>query len=251
MVGGEPVLARAVRILSVFEPGRAELGVAEIARASGLHVATASRLVGQLVEQGLLTRTGSGRLRIGMRLWELGQRASPTLTLRAAALPFLGDLHAVVGHHVQLGVLDGDEVIFLERLSAPGAVVNLTRIAGRLPLHVSSSGLVLLAHAPPEQQERVLAAPLERRTPATVTDPDRLRVLLARVRRDGHVVTEGHVHPDATGVAVPVRGRDGAVVAALSTVQPHDGRARTLVPALRAAAHGIARAHGGKDTAPD
>ena len=91
MVAGEPVLARAVRILSVFEPGRPELGVAEIARASGLHVATASRLVGQLVEQGLLTRTGSGRLRIGMRLWELGQRASPTLTLRAAALPFLGE----------------------------------------------------------------------------------------------------------------------------------------------------------------
>ena len=214
------MLARAVRILSVFEPGRAELGVAEIARASGLHVATASRLVGQLVEQGLLTRTGSGRLRIGMRLWELGQRASPTLTLRAAALPFLGDLHAVVGHHVQLGVLDGDEVIFLERLSAPGAVVNLTRIAGRLPLHVSSSGLVLLAHAPPEQQERVLAAPLERRTPATVTDPDRLRVLLARVRRDGHVVTEGHVHPDATGVAVPGRGVVPVAPAAQHAVAP-------------------------------
>ncbi|MEJ8279515.1 IclR family transcriptional regulator [Pseudonocardia spirodelae] len=241
---GEPVLARAVRILSVFEPGRAELGVTEIARGAGLHVATASRLVAQLVELGLLTRTAGGRLRIGMRLWELGQRASPTLTLREAALPFLGDLHAVVGQHVQLGVLDGDEVIFVERLSAPRAVVNLTRIAGRLPLHVSSSGLVLLAHAPAGQQERVLAAPRERLTAATVTDPARLRLLLARIRREGHVVTEGYVHPDATGVAVPVRGRDGTVVAALSTVQPADGRAAALVPALRAAAHGIARACG-------
>src|SRR5690606_41921468 len=78
-----------------------------------------------------------------------------TLSLHDA-LPIL------IGQHVQLGVLDGDEVLFVERMSAPNAVINYTRIAGRLPLHASSSGLVLLAHAPVEQQERVLASPLQR-----------------------------------------------------------------------------------------
>ncbi|MBC3190152.1 IclR family transcriptional regulator [Pseudonocardia sp. C8] len=238
------MLARAVRILAVFTPDRAEAGVAEIARATGLHIATASRLVGQLVEHGLLSRTPTGRVRVGMRLWELGQRASPTLSLREAAMPFLEDLHAAVGHHVQLGVLDDAEVIFLERLSAPGAVINLTRIAGRLPLHVSSSGLILLAHSSPELQEHVLASPLERLTPATVADARELRALLARIRRDGYVITEGHVHPDAAGIATPVRDRTGTVVAALGTVQPNDGRAAGVVAALRAAAHGIARAYG-------
>ncbi|GAA3998500.1 IclR family transcriptional regulator domain-containing protein [Streptomyces plumbiresistens] len=63
-------------------------------------------------------------------------------------MPFTEGVHDVVGHHVQLGVLDGDEALFLERLTAPGAVINYTRIAGRLPLHASSSGLVLLAHGP-------------------------------------------------------------------------------------------------------
>jgi DNA-binding IclR family transcriptional regulator len=239
---GESVLARVVRILAVFEPDRPEVPVTAIARSSGLHVATASRLVAQLVEHGLLERTESGRVRVGLRLWELGQRASPTLSLREVAMPFLEDLHTAVGHHVQLGVLDGTEVIFTERLSAPRAVVNYTRIAGRLPLHASSSGLVLLAHAPAELQERILALPLERLTDRTVADAGELRRLLARIRREGAVVTEGFIHPDATGVAVPVRDGANDVVAALATIQPSDGTAGALVPALRATAHGIHRA---------
>ena len=238
---GESVLTRAVRILEVFTPEDPALPVTEIARRTSLHVATASRLVAELTGHGLLVRQPDGRVRIGVRLWELAFRASPALSLREAAMPYLEDLHAIVGHHVQLGVLDGDEVLFLERLSAPGAVVNYTRIAGRLPLHVSSSGAVLLAHADPRLQEEVLARPLQRYTAATVTSPDRLRALLADVRRRGFAQLNGHVHQDATGIAVPVRDRSGAVVAALSAIVPNDGAGHTCVPVLMAAARGISR----------
>ena len=239
---GESVLSRAVRIFEAFGAAQPDLTVTEIARRSGLHVATASRLVAELVEHGLLARRPDGRVRIGVRLWELAQRASPTLSLREAAMPFLEDLHAVVGHHVQVGVLDGDEVLFLERLSAPGAVINYTRIAGRLPLHASSSGLVLTAFGPRELQERVLAGPSKRYTAETLTDAGRLRAALAAIRRDGHVITPGHIHPDATGTAVPVRDAGGEVVAALSAIVPNDGQAFTVVPVLKAAARGIERA---------
>jgi DNA-binding IclR family transcriptional regulator len=142
---------------------------------------------------------------------------------------------------VQLGVLEGEQVLFLERLSAPGAVVNYTRIAGRLALHASSSGVVLLAAAPRELQERVLAGPLERYTRHTVTDPARLRALLAEVRRTGAAVLAGHVHEEAAGVAVPVRDAGGDVVAAVSVIVPNDGTAHLRVPLLQAAAHGIGR----------
>ncbi|MGI5229333.1 IclR family transcriptional regulator domain-containing protein [Actinoallomurus sp. CA-142502] len=98
-----------------------------------------------------------------IRLWELASRTSPTPGLREAAMPFLEGLHDVVGHHTQLGVLEGREALFVERLSVPGSVVNITRIAGRLPLHASSAGLVLLA----ELREQILAGPLERYTPHT------------------------------------------------------------------------------------
>nr|WP_239522182.1 IclR family transcriptional regulator C-terminal domain-containing protein [Geodermatophilus sabuli] len=156
-------------------------------------------------------------------------------------MPYLEDLHAVVGHHAQLGVRDGDDVLFLERLSARDAVVNYSRIAGRLPLHISSSGLVLLAYGPPELQERFLTRPLEQHTPRTITTPERLHATLAEIRRQGYVVTPGHVHPDATGVAVPVRNGLQEVVAALSVIVPNDGRAAAQVPALLAAARGVTR----------
>ena len=90
-------------------------------------------------------------------MWELASRASPTRSLRDAAMPFLEDLHAVVGHHAELAVLDGGDVLFLERLSARDAVINYSRIAGRLPLHISSSGHVLMAYGPSELLARVLA----------------------------------------------------------------------------------------------
>jgi DNA-binding IclR family transcriptional regulator len=174
-------------------------------------------------------------------MWELAARAAPTRSLRDAAMPYLEDLHAVVGHHAQLAVLDGEEVIFLERLSARNAVVNYSRVAGRLPLHISSSGIVLMAYGPPELQQRILARPLESRTAATITTPARLRETLDQVRRQGYALLAGHVHPDATGIAVPVRNGVGEVVAALSVIVPNDARAVSAVPALLAAARGIGR----------
>ncbi|MCZ2839534.1 IclR family transcriptional regulator [Modestobacter sp. VKM Ac-2985] len=239
---GESVLARAVRVLDAFTAEEPTLAVGEIARRSGLHVATASRLVAELVAHGLLERGPGRQVRIGVRLWELGARASPTVSLRDAAMPILEDVHAVVGHHAQLGIIDADDVLFVERLSARDSVINFSRIAGRLPLATSSSGLVLLAHAPPPVQERVLAGPLRPVTPAGLHTPAQLRAQLAEVRRTQSAVLAGHQHPDATGVAVPVRDARNEVVAALSVVVPNDGRGADLVPLLLSAARGITRA---------
>jgi DNA-binding IclR family transcriptional regulator len=238
---GESSLTRAVRVLEAFTSDEPELSVSEIARRSGLHVATASRIVGQLADHGLLSRGDDRRVRIGMRMWELAARASPTRSLRDAAMPYLEDLHAVVGHHAQLGVLDGEDVLFLERLSARDAVINYSRIAGRLPLHISSSGVVLMTYGPDHLRERLLARPLERYTAATISSPGALRATFAQVRRQGYALLAGHVHPDATGIAVPVRDALGEVVAALSVIVPNDDRASSAVPALLAAARGINR----------
>lgn len=238
---GESVLERVVRILDAFDPEAPALQVSQIAARAQLPLSTTSRLVDELVSHGLLRRDTQRLVRIGVRLWELGQRASPTLGLREAALPFMEDLHAVIGHHVQVGVLQNDEVLFIERLSAPSSVVNVTRIAGRLSLHASSSGLVLLAHAPRDLQEHVLASPMERFTDATIVTESGLRAELARIRRDGYAFCPGYIHPDATGIAAPIRDRANRVIAAISLVVPNDDLARSHVPALRAAARGVHR----------
>lgn len=238
---GESVLRRAVRIFEAFSHEATVLSVTQIARSADLHVATASRLVAELVDLKLLSREPDRRVRLGLRLWELASRASPGLTLREAVMPFMEDVHVVVGQHTQLGVLADDAVLFLERLTTPNSVVNITRIAGRLPLHASSSGLVLLAHAPLEIQERVLGTRLHRYTAKTVTDPVRLRSMLADIRRDDFVVCAGHIDPAAAGVAVPIRDAAGDVVAALAVIVPIEGRPHEHVAVLRTAARAAAR----------
>lgn len=237
---GEPVLTRIVRILEAFDSDSPVLSVTEVARRSGLPLATASRLLGQLTDHGLIERGSDGSARIGLRLWELGARAQTALDLRAVALPFLEVLHASVRQHAQLGVLDGDEVVILERLSAPDAVINYSRVAGRLPAHVSSSGLVLLAHSPTAVVDRVLAGPFESLTSHTPASPAAVRRLLAAVRRDDGILARGFVHSDAAGLAVPVRkGRQ--VVAAISLIVPNDVSALAHLAALRACARAVSR----------
>jgi DNA-binding IclR family transcriptional regulator len=246
---GESVLTRAVRIFEAFTPDERVLSVSQIARRARLHLATASRLIAELETHGLLDREPDRRVRVGARMRELALRASPTLGLRNASMPFMEDAHGVLGHHVQLGVLDGDEVAFVERLSAPGAVTYCTRIAGRLPLHASSSGLVLLAFGGRDLQERILAGPLRRYTTSTLTDDTALRAALAEVRRQGYAYLPGHVHEGALGVAVPIAlpaQLDGGTtaVAALAAIVPVGTEARTVVGVLSTAARGISRTLG-------
>jgi DNA-binding IclR family transcriptional regulator len=238
---GESVLTRAVRILEAFSPQEPVLTVSQISRRAALPLATAVRLVEELTRHGLLARDEQRQVRIGNRLWELAQRASPVRRLRETAMQFMGDLHSVVGHSVQLGILDGEEVLFVERLIAPGAVVTVTQIGGRLPLHASSAGLVLLAHAPADVRNRVLRGPLQAYTPHTITDQRALRAALAEVRRNGFAFCPGHIRPNATGISVPVRVA-GRVVAALGLVVPNDEHAWSLVRSLQITAMALSRA---------
>jgi DNA-binding IclR family transcriptional regulator len=111
-----------------------------------------------------------------------------------------------------------------------------------LPLHASSSGLLLLAYAPPTQQERIIARPLEVFTERTLGSPSHLRSALAEVRRQGYAFLAGHIHPEATGIAVPVRDPAGKVVASLAVIVPNDDSARSRIAVLQAASGAVSRA---------
>ncbi|MFI2427352.1 IclR family transcriptional regulator [Streptomyces sp. NPDC018955] len=234
---GETVIGRIVRVLETFDTDRTVQTAAEIGRRARLPSSTAHRIVADLVECGLLERDEEQRVRLGMRLWEPALRGSHAL--RQAALPFMERVQARVREHTRLAVVENGETLFVERLSHPRAGANITRIAGRLPPHASSSGLVLLAHGPQELRERVLAGPLEAVSPETVTDPVLLRRVLAGARRDGVVVAPGTVEAVSTGVAVPVREGRGRVVAALSVVLPRSAPTGPAAEVLRSAAAGI------------
>lgn len=242
---GESVISRIVRIVGAFDDTHRSMSVAELARRTGLPVTTTYRIADEMLAEGLLERGVGSGIRIGTRLWELVSRSSRMLGLREAALPFMEDVQSIVQHSTTLGVLDSDEVLYIERIGASASIVNITKVAGRLPLHATSSGMVLLAHSAPAYQDLILSRPLKKFTSTTITDPGELRANLAAIRQRGFAAMPGVIVPESSGIAVPVFGPDNLVVAALSVVVPrNEENVPARVPVLMAAARGISRSLG-------
>ncbi|MFI9583544.1 IclR family transcriptional regulator [Streptomyces sp. NPDC052236] len=236
---------RLLDVLAAFDLRNPALSLSEISRRAELPLATAHRLVGTLTRWGALERDESGSYHIGLRLWEVAALAPRGVALRQAAMPFLEDLYETTHENVHLAVRDGLEVVYIERISGRLAVRVRSEVGARWPLHATGVGLVLLAHGAAAVQEQVCAHPLTAFTPYTVTDPARLRRILAEVRRSGCAVSERQITEDALSVAAPVRGPRGDVVAAVSVVvHAGDDRTPALIPAVRVAARGISRALG-------
>ena len=236
---GDSVVDRVVRLLEAFPEGSAALQLSELADRAGLPLTTAHRLVRQLAGHGLLELGDVGSVRLGLRLWELVNRNSPTLALRQAAMPFMEDIQQVLNQNVNLAVLDGWDALFVERLSRRGSVANRAKIAGRMPVHLSSAGVVLMAHQPAAVQSAYLR---QFSDPAGQLRPGELRALLAEAAGQGFAQLAGVVDPDTWGIAVPVRDSRKRTVAALGVVVPlREMRLQALVPALQTAARGIGR----------
>ena len=237
---GESVLSRAVRVLEAFDPGVRDLSVSQIARKCDMPVSSAHRIVGELVEQGLLERLPNTHYRIGLHLWELAVRTPGAVGIRELALPHLQAALQRIGQHVQLAVLQEGEILSLERLSSANAVINLTVVGGRMPFYATSSGLVLVAHASHATQNLLIAEPRKphRFTPQ-MTDAE-LRSRLNQVHRDGYATTAGYIDPAATAIAVPVFGPVGNVIATVASVVPSaDPHEQAVLEVLRATAAGI------------
>ena len=219
---------RLLAVLDAFGPEQRSLSLSEIARRAGLNLSTAHRLVCELARWGALERGPGGRYSIGLRLLELAALSPRGLGLREAAFPYLDELHHRTRGNVHLGVRDGVEVVYVETISACATHPTNGRMGDRWPMHVTGTGLVLLAFGERELQERVLGGPLERFTPLTVTDPAQLRRELAQIRRSGFAVARGRITLPDVVVAVPVYDQFGGVAAAISVVVEAE-RARPLV----------------------
>jgi DNA-binding IclR family transcriptional regulator len=236
---------RALRVLTCFSSSRPELTLTELCRMTGLPMSTTHRVVGELVRGDALVRGLNGRYRVSLRLCEVTASSPDGAGLRELAWPFLEDVYEATRETVVLAVRDGLQAVFVARLSGRGSVPVFAHLGRRRKLTESSAGLVLLAHAPAEVQETVLRGPLPRYTAKTITDPNRLRAVLAEIRRCGHAVSDGALSLDSLSCAAPVRDGDDRVTAALSVVRhARDANTRHLAPVVMASARGISRALG-------
>ncbi|MFS0884841.1 IclR family transcriptional regulator [Aeromicrobium sp. 179-A 4D2 NHS] len=240
MTALDTVLGKAVAILRAFGADDRVLPLAELARRTGLAKGTLHRVAGDLVEHRLLDKTPRG-YRLSGGLFELGLRASAERTLLELAMPFLQDLYERTHETVHLGVREGHEVVYVAKIGGHRQAKAPSRTGGRMPMHCTAIGKVLLAHADPELRTEVLTSPLERRTPHTIVAPGMLEQQLTRVLETGVAFEREESTPGLLCVAAPVLEADGRTTVAAISVTGPVGRFRpeAHVAAVRAAATGL------------
>jgi IclR family transcriptional regulator, KDG regulon repressor len=211
----------AARLLKEFRTREASLGVSELARRLGLGKSGVHRLLTTLVAEGLVEQDlRTGGYRLGIVMFELGEAVKVHLDLHAAAGPVLAHLRDQTGESSQVGVLDGDDVVYVDRLESAHSLRLFTETGRRVPAHCTSSGKVLLAHAPEHVREAFLARPIARLTPHTIVDAGVLRAELATVRSRGWAEAINEREIGVASLAAPIRDLHGEVVASISIGAP-------------------------------
>jgi IclR family transcriptional regulator, acetate operon repressor len=231
----DSVLGRSATLLGAFRPGDDVLSLAEIHRRTGMPKPTAHRLLNQLAGWRFLDRAADG-YRLGLRLFELGQLVPGQHHLRATVAPVLARLHDTTGHTVHLAILDGTDVVYVQKIDAADAPQVASRIGGRIPAHCTAVGKALLAHSP-DTVRVVLDQGLRRRSPRTVAVPALLLRQLDQVRRLGFAREDEETAVGISCVAAPVFDGEGHVAAALSiTARASSVRSLSTIAAVRQAA---------------
>lgn len=215
-------LERGLGILAAFTPTQPSLGVSELAREVGLSRSTTHRYMSTLTRLGYLQQDPSSRrYRLGPRVLDLGFSAINSMELRVISSPYLQRLSDETGFTVNMAILDGADILYVERCRSSRAGqreidLNL-HVGSRLPAYCTSMGKVLLAYLPPERRGALLdGVPLGRRGPNTLTSRKALEAELAAIRERGLALNNEELAYGLRSIAAPVRGPGGDVVAAIN-----------------------------------
>jgi DNA-binding IclR family transcriptional regulator len=196
------------------------LGATDLAARLGTAKATAFRLARTLQHRGYVVQDPDATYRLGPSCLRLGDAARGGMDLRIGVRPILEALHAVTDETVQLTILSGREVIYLDQLLSPKPVLSVSTIGARSPAHAVSPGLALLAALSHDQLEAVLLGALDRYTDQTITDPERLRAEIELIRKRGYAVNRGGYRRDVGGVGAAILDYKTQPVAAISVCVP-------------------------------
>jgi IclR family transcriptional regulator, KDG regulon repressor len=211
-------LERALQIMNAFQTDRRALTVWQLSKILDLSRATILRLCTTLVQYDYLRKDPiSKEYSLGIRLFDLGSIVYDSFSLRRMSSPHLSQLQMKVGNTLYLGILDNDWLLYIDKRDDPSNPVNFTsRIGTRRPPHWGMLGLVLMAHLPDNEVDRLLQKhPLMRLTKKTITTKDEYRKRLSSVQKEEYVFESGEVFNGISGVAAPIRDFSGKVIAAV------------------------------------
>jgi IclR family pca regulon transcriptional regulator len=242
-------LERGLAILGCFTPQRPVLGIADIAEMLGMSRSTTHRYVITLLALGFVEQDSSHKYRLGLRVTDLGMSALNSTGLREPSRPYLTNLRQQTSYTASLAVLDGPEIVYVQRAKSfrrgqHKIDLNL-RLGSRLPAYCTSMGKILLANLPEPELERLIAdMTLIARGPNTITTKKTLRTELELVLDEGIAVNNEELAAGLVSIACLVRGEGGEVRAAINlaahaSMSSAEGMIDQFLPDLLAAADGI------------
>jgi DNA-binding IclR family transcriptional regulator len=236
-------LDRAAAILGAFDATHRELTLATLVTRCGMPRSTTHRTAERMLRLGWLDKP-KDRYRIGNRLFEISGLAPIRHELREAVLPFLQDLYNATKTTVQLGVLDGTQVLVVEKITGHRPMPMLSQVGGTIPAYCSALGRAILAYSDAATIDAVIDAGLFPRTPRTLTNGVAVRRELTAIPHRGWAVDREEGNIGVSCVGAPIFGPLGEVVAALSVTGPTNlVRADRIGPAVRLAAAAASRAY--------
>ncbi|AQA03641.1 IclR family transcriptional regulator [Mycobacterium sp. MS1601] len=197
------------------------VGLSELARTVGMPKSTVQRVLLTLQEVGWLrpTETTPTRWQLTYRVVAVVGRAGGGESLRDIALPVMNELQLATTETIHLAAPDGDSLVLVERLDTPHRLRAFLPLGERIALHASATGLAYLSACEKNYVDQYLAGPLPAQTPDTITDPDRIRLVLDEIRERGYSVNIGGLSSGISSLGAPI-GSPGRPVAALSISGP-------------------------------
>jgi len=243
---GIQVIERMMKLLDVLSYHPDPVSLKQLALETGLHPSTAHRILAAMATSGFAERADPGTYRLGIRLLELGNVVKSRINIRAAAMPLMQKLHLQIGESVNLGVRQGDEIVYVERTSSGRSSVRVVHLVGaRAPLHVTAVGKLYLAEDSREElREYVKRTGLPGYTPTSLTTLVSLEREVDRARRHGVAFDNEEIEQGLRCIAAPIRDDSGELVAGLSVSAPAERHSADWAAIVKQAADAISLAIG-------
>ncbi len=214
-------LDRAFAVLDLLGESDVPLGLAQVASALQLHKSTAHRFLMVLERHHMVERTGNGKFRLGLRLFEYGNRAIEQYDLRERAQPHLRRLVNETNETAHLCILEQAHIIYLDKLEPMRSVRMITRVGASNPVHCTSVGKAILAFLPEERVAEIIRKTrFERFTPRTITSAEAFRAEIEKTHRRGYAVDDEELEEGLRCIAVPILDAQKHPVAAVSVSGP-------------------------------
>lgn len=212
---------RAVAIIECFSENRHELKLSEIAHMLGLNKSTVHGILTTLKYHGLIAQDEiTQKYRLGIRFISFGGLVINSLDITNVAYPVIERICEKIEETVHIAMLDGPDVVYIEKKECNKSIKTTTKIGGRIPAYFTADGKIILSYMEKEKLKELLPKNIKKLTSNTITDKHKLLETLLEVKDNGYAIDYEETVQGLICVAAPIFDHTGSVRYSLSTTGP-------------------------------